>query len=140
MFFVKVMIFEEIVDLYNKVMGEDARLVPLARDINRLHHIDESRHLAFGRTLVKWLHERYSKEWSEETKTSISDYVAGYLTSTWREYYNAAVYQDLGLNQPYELQERAYQRPEARAHREKISKPCIQFLLKANILLKEPSL
>lgn len=140
LFFVKVMIFEEIVDLYNKLMGDDARLVPLARDINRLHHIDESRHLAFGRTLVKWLYARYADEWPEDIKASLSRYVAGYLTSTWREYYNAAVYQDAGLDDPYALQERAYQRPEARAHREKISRPCIQFLQEAGILREEPVL
>lgn len=140
MFFVKVMIFEEVVDTYNKSMGEDVRLVQLARDINRLHHIDESRHLAFGRHLVKWLFERYSKEWSDEIRASINEYVKAYMVSVWREYYNAAVYVDAGMDNPYELQERAYARPEARAHRERISRHCIQFLLNTKILLEEPTL
>lgn len=140
MFFVKVMIFEEIVDRYNKKMGEDVRLAQLARDINRLHHIDESRHLAFGRTIVKWLFEKYSTQWSNELKDNISAYIKSYLFTTWQEYYNAAVYVDAGLPNPYELQERAYSRPEARAHRENISAPCILFLMNANILLEEPVL
>jgi hypothetical protein len=140
LFFAKVMIFEEVVDVYNKTMGDDARLVPLVRDINRFHHVDESRHLAFGRTLVKSLYERYRAEWADETRISISEYLQAYLALTWREYYNAAVYADAGLDNPYELQERAYARPEARAHREKISRQCIQFLLNMNILLEEPAL
>lgn len=140
MFFVKVMIFEEIVDRYNKQMADDARLEQLARDINRYHHVDESRHLAFGRTLVKWLHAKFSPQWPEEVKTSLSEYIKGYLTTTWREYYNSAVYVDAGLPDPYGLQERAYARPEARAHRQAISGPCIRFLMNENILLEEPSL
>ena len=140
LFFTKVMIFEEIVDRYNKRMGDDTRLTQLSRDINRFHHIDESRHLAFGRTLVKWFYKKYAPEWSEQTKQAISDYVKAYLVTTWREYYNSAVYTDAGLPSPYDLQERAYNRPEAQAHRKQISGPCIAFLIDEKILLEEPTL
>lgn len=140
LFFVKVMIFEEMVDFYNKKMGDDMRLSQLLRDINRFHHVDESRHLAFGRTLVKSLFERYAVGWPTETRRSVSDYIKAYMVSVWREYYNAAVYVDAGLSNPYELQERAFSRPEARAHRQAISGQCIQFLLNAEILLEEPVL
>ena len=48
MFFLKVFLFEEIVDFYNVTMAKDPRLNPLARQINEIHHFDEARHLAYG--------------------------------------------------------------------------------------------
>ncbi|MGH8488452.1 MAG: diiron oxygenase [Gammaproteobacteria bacterium] len=140
LFFIKVMIFEEIVDVYNTSMATDERLVPIAREINRLHHVDESRHLAFGRAIVKWLFEHYSGRWSEATLAAVREYVTGYLLSTWREYYNVDVYRDVGLQDPYGLQERAFARPGARVHRKRVSDQCIRYLMQSKILLEEPAL
>ena len=53
LFFARVMIFELLVDTFNRRMAKDDRLHPLVREINRRHHEDESRHLAFGRLLVE---------------------------------------------------------------------------------------
>jgi len=140
LFFVKVMIFEEIVDFYNKLMGADQRLVPIARDINRMHHVDESRHLSFGRAIVKWLFDRYAGEWPRQTLDALRQYIAGYLQSTWREYYNSDVYRDAGIFDPYEVSQRAYESPAARAHRTSVSDACVRYLLNCGILLEEPVL
>ena len=140
LFFAKVMIFEEIVDAYNKWMAGDTRVQPLARDINRLHHIDESRHLAFGRSIVKWLFQEYAKQWPPETIEAVRKYIVSYIRSTWLEYYNAAVYADAGLAEPFALRERAFARAEARAHRQKITKRCIEFLMETEILVEEPEI
>lgn len=48
LFFVKVLIFEEISDAYNRMMGVDPNLNPIARQINQIHHHEETRHLIFG--------------------------------------------------------------------------------------------
>ena len=53
LFFAKVLIFEEIVDVYNMAMAKDSRLPAIVRRINLAHHLEESRHLAFGRLFVK---------------------------------------------------------------------------------------
>lgn len=139
LFFAKVMIFEEIVDAYNKSMAADERLVPIVREIHRMHHVDESRHLAFGRATVRWLFERYAASWSEPTLAAVRHYIKAYLQTTWREYYNVDVYQDVGLSQPYDLAQRAFARPEAVMHRSRISEGCIRFLKDSGILLEEPS-
>lgn len=139
LFFIKVMIFEEVVDVYNRTMADDSRLVPLARQINRLHHVDESRHLAFGRVMAKWLFKRYSPQWSDETLIGIRNCVAAYLEMTWREYYNAEVYRDAGLEDPYGLCERAWARPQARAHRRRINQRVIQYLQESGILWEAPT-
>ncbi|HYR83075.1 MAG TPA: diiron oxygenase [Terriglobia bacterium] len=140
LFFAKVLVFEEIVDVHNKRMAKDNRLVPVIRQINFMHHRDESRHLAFGRLLVKDLFERYSPTWSRETLDGVREYMKNYITATWKEYYNPAVYKDAGLANPFDIQEEALQAEVTRAHRKEISARCIQYLIDTGILTELPQL
>ncbi|CAM5687301.1 hypothetical protein SCYAM73S_07667 [Streptomyces cyaneofuscatus] len=59
--FARILIFEELVDHFNSAMAEDERLHETIRGINRIHHQDESRHIAFGRELVNLLHQDLKK-------------------------------------------------------------------------------
>ncbi len=140
LFFAKIMIFEEIVDTYNLRMAKDERLAPIARQINYLHHRDETRHLAFGRQLVKELFERHSPAWPPETLCGVRDYLGSYLAATWKEYYNPDVYRDAGLPEPHDVQEAAFAHPRSRAHRKEISAGCIRYLLQHGMLTEEPCL
>jgi hypothetical protein len=140
LFFAMVLIFEEIVDVYNVMMSRDQRLVPLARQINLLHHRDEARHLVFGRQVVKDLFSRYSLRWSDETRRGIREYLKRFLVATWKEYYNPDVYRDSGFENPFEIQEMAFENANARAHRARISEGCVRYLLENNILDEEPVL
>jgi hypothetical protein len=140
LFFAKVLIFEEIVDAYNQRMAKDERLAPIARQINLLHHLDETRHLAFGRRLVSELFKRYSPAWSEATLQGVRGYLGNYFVATWKEYYNPDVYRDAGLASPYDLYETAFHGPAGNEHRKKISQGCIRYLLENNILEEEPAL
>ena len=63
LFFARVMLFEELIDIYNRRMAKDQRLVPIAREINWLHHFEEARHLAFGRRIVQELFETHADAW-----------------------------------------------------------------------------
>ena len=140
LFFAKIMIFEELVDVYNLQMAKDERLVPLVRSINRLHHTDETRHLAFGRQVVKDLFATYSPIWSHDVLNNVRSYLAGYLQATWKEYYNPEVYLEAGLANPYELRNRAYRSERAITHRQRVSQNCVRFLLDHQILLEGPTL
>jgi hypothetical protein len=140
LFFVKVMIFEEIVDVYNIRMSLDQRLHPLAREINRMHHKDEARHLVFGRQVVQELFQQHQHSWSADTLQSIRAYVADYFKATWLEYYNAEVYRDFGMANAIALQAEVWHSPQALEHRQEISKGCISFLLTNEVLLEEPEL
>ena len=60
LFFAKVLIFEELVDVLNRRMAKDERLHPLAHTINRLHHDDKVRHLEFGRRITADTFERFA--------------------------------------------------------------------------------
>jgi hypothetical protein len=140
LFFAKVLIFEKIVDVYNVRMSKDARLAPLARRINLLHHLDEARHLAFGHLLVQRLFQEYSRQWSGATLQALRDYLSAYLVATWNEYFNPEVYRDIGLDDPFGLRERAFNQPRARAHRREVTEGCLRFLLSTGILTEEPAL
>jgi hypothetical protein len=140
LFFAKILIFEKIVDVYNVRMAQDARLAPLVRRINLLHHLDESRHLAFGSLLVQRLFEDYSHQWSDATLQTLRDYLSNYLTTTWSQYFNPAVYRDAELDDPFGLKERAFTQPRARAHRREVTASCLRYFLSTGILLEEPAL
>lgn len=140
LFFAKVMIFEEIVDAYNVVMGNDNRLEPTARKINLVHHLEEARHLVFGRLIVAHLFEKFANSWTPETLGAIRTYLSNYIVSTWKEYYNPDVYKDAGLNDPYGLVESSWNSDKCRKHRRKISDKVIDYLLEREMILEEPAL
>ena len=128
LFFAKVLVFELIVDAFNLRMAKDERLHPLAREINRRHHEDESRHLAFGRLVVEELWRRHAPTWSEDTRSGIRTYMAAYLDATWREYVNPDVYRDAGLAEPYKLARETFAAPAFRARVDEIGGRCTRIL------------
>lgn len=140
LFFTKVLIFEEIVDVYNVRMAKDERLAPIARRINLLHHQEETRHLAFGRRLVRELFETGGQVWDAETLHGIREQLAAYLAATWKEYYNPDVYRDAGLSDSYTLARDTFASASSVRHRTEVTGKCIRYLLENGILEKEPLL
>ena len=128
LFFAKVLIFENIVDVYNTRIARDERVAPIARQINRLHHLDEARHLAFGRARVRDLYDKHSPQWSPPRRRRIAGYLIAYQESLWREYYNPATYSDAGLDQPYEVMRRALAHAACRRHRQEVAHRYLSFL------------
>jgi hypothetical protein len=137
LFFAKTMIFEEIVDHYNWVQSRDERLHAVARFINRNHHVEEARHLVFGRQLVTELWR--AQRWDPQTVADIRQYLAQFIVSSWREYYNPDMYADAGLADGRELAEAAWQSAHQRAHRRAVTTKCLGFLTTTGILTKEPA-
>ena len=139
LFFAKVMIFEEIVDVFNLRMSRDERLEPIAQKINLIHHLEETRHLVFGRAITAELFEKHAPAWSAETRSGVAEYLAGYLRSTWKEYWNPDVYADAGLAGPRELARTAFEHPSARERRREIHAGCVRYLLEHRMIEAEPA-
>lgn len=140
LFFAKVLVFEEIVDQYNQIMAGDRRLAPVVRHINRTHHRDEARHLAFGRSLAAQLFEQHAPRWSGEELGRVRAELAAYFTAAWKEYYSPDAYRDAGVPAPFETYRQAYDDPRCRAHRTEISRGVIAHLRSHGILDEEPPL
>jgi hypothetical protein len=134
LFFAEIMVFEEIVDIFNRKQAKDDRLHPLAKEINWLHHFEEARHLSFGREFVKVLWQRYSPNWTKDTLKRVRETIGSFIGATWREYYNPSVYKDAGLADPFAVRKMALAHPASLARRTEISAALLKFLSKNGIV------
>ncbi|MEW1902250.1 diiron oxygenase [Streptomyces sp. NPDC086147] len=115
--FARILIFEELVDHFNSAMAEDERLHETIRGINRIHHQDESRHIAFGRELVNLLYLDLKQTATEEELDQVSTYLRRYMKHSFESLYHPQVYRDAGLERPHELRRALLESP-ARAEAE----------------------
>lgn len=139
-FFCKVMVVEELGDYYNVLVGRDERVEPLVREINRVHHIDEARHLAFGRLHLAELWVRHLPAWSAETVSGFRAWLIEYLRASWGDYYNPTMYRDSGLADSYEIRQVALSHPACRAHRQRATAKLVAYFVKIGLLTEEPLL
>lgn len=95
--FARILIFEEIVDQYNQKMASDERLHPTVRKINRLHHQDESRHIAFSRRIVRLLYRELKSTADEASLLAAENYLRRYMSGIIQSLYNPSMYRDAGL-------------------------------------------
>ena len=138
-FFCLAMVVEELGDYYNVVIERDERVDPLVREINKVHHIDEARHLAFGRVYLAELFERYSPAWSPDTLVGFRQWLASYLKSSWGDYYNPSVYRDVGMADAYEVRQAALAHPGRIAHRRRASDKVVSYFVKTGLLAEAPA-
>ncbi|MFK0288011.1 diiron oxygenase [Streptomyces sp. NPDC090499] len=114
--FARILIFEEIVDHFNAHMATDQALPEIARELNRVHHQDESRHVAFGRQIFTQLLEQVKENRPQDVPV-LARYLDNYLDYSVRSLYNPAVYRDAGLPDPLGLRRRLLADPgRAQAH------------------------
>ncbi len=99
--FARLLIFEELVDFFNQRMGEDERLDPTIQKINKVHHQDESRHIAFGRQIVALLHRDLRERVDSERLTTLETYLKRYMRHSVESLCNPAAFRDAGIPQPY---------------------------------------
>jgi CRISPR/Cas system-associated endoribonuclease Cas2 len=131
--FARILLFEEIVDYYNSTMAADESLHDTIRDINRIHHQDESRHIAFGRELVTLLHRRLADRISSEERRKISGYLRDYIEWCQRSFYSLDAYTDAGIENPLQLRARLLANPERKKIELTIARKPIAFLRKLGL-------
>jgi P-aminobenzoate N-oxygenase AurF len=139
-FFCKVMVVEELGDYYNLKMMGDERIHPLVAKINKVHHVDEARHLAVGREYLKDLAEQFKSGWSALELANFRKWLAEYLRSSWGDFYNPAVYRDAGLADSYNVRKMALESPVCRRMRETVSEKLVAYFLEVGLLEEAPPL
>ncbi|OIB04952.1 AurF domain containing protein [Paenibacillus sp. LC231] len=131
--FARILIFEEIVDYFNICMGNDRTLDPIIQKINKVHHMDESRHISFGREIVKVLHENLREKYDGDKLKELEDYIKRYMKASIHSLYNPIVYKDAGIDDPYAFRNRLLEMPERAIENEKILKRTSSFFLRNGI-------
>ena len=100
--FASTLIFEEFVDYYNHKVGTTEGITDILKQVNYEHHVDESRHVSFGREMVPRLY-RLALERSADPEATRAD-VDRMVTSMFRYFislmYNPAVYDDADVHGP----------------------------------------
>ncbi|GAA2472706.1 diiron oxygenase [Streptomyces mauvecolor] len=136
--FARILIFEELVDHFNLRMADDDRLNETIRHINRIHHQDESRHIAFGRELVKVLFEAFRARATPQELTAVSDYLKRYLTYSFETLYNPQVYRDAGLDKPLEIRRRLLEGPRRREFEAQVYRKTLPYLTRTGLIQDGP--
>ncbi|AYN38646.1 AurF domain containing protein [Streptomyces dangxiongensis] len=132
--FARILIFEELVDHFNSRMAVDTGLHETIRAINRIHHQDESRHIAFGRELVTALFTDVKRTATEQELTAIGDYLRRYMTYSFESLFNPHVYRDAGLADPLAVREELLTSPARAAFEQSIFRKTSKFLEKIGII------
>lgn len=131
--FARILFFEELVDHYNSRMARDSSLCHTIREVNRIHHQDESRHIAFGRELVSLLHQRMRERVSAERVAEVESYLKRYVVFSVNSLYNPHVYRDAGIADPLALRAALIADERRRAHERKAIRKPLAFFLKTGI-------
>lgn len=132
--FARALIFEEFVDLFNRQMGDDARLNSFVRQLNRIHHLDEVRHIAYGRLYVDLFHrqlrDKYPKERIEEIEGALKRFIRLSVTKL----YSPIVYRDAGIASPGQLRKALLVDPARMEYNESLMSATVSWLEKVGIL------
>jgi hypothetical protein len=132
--FARINVFEEIVDHYNRIMAKDERLAPMVREINRIHHVEEMRHLNFGRRFLKNCLDRHIDVWDATRREELRCSLAAYVDFVWKQYVNPAAYADAGIDNSFEVWQQTYGSDTAVEHRESINRRRLSYLRKLELL------
>ncbi|AUG78733.1 hypothetical protein CFP65_3963 [Kitasatospora sp. MMS16-BH015] len=98
--FSQILIFEMIGDHYNARMASDESLPETVRAVNRIHHRDESRHIAFGGQLVSALLDEVRRKHTAEEVEEVAQYLRGYIDLIMQMLCSRDAYADAGIPEP----------------------------------------
>ncbi len=132
--FARINVFEEIVDHYNKTMAKDDRLLPVVREIHRIHHVEELRHLAFGRNFLKDCLDRHVETWDDARRDDLRAQLSCYLRFVWKQYCNPQAYTDAGIEAAFDVWRAVSQDPLMARHRKAVNEKRLGYLRKLNVL------
>jgi P-aminobenzoate N-oxygenase AurF len=132
--FARILIFEELVDHFNVRMANDDSLHPLIQQINRVHHKDESRHIAAGREVLRQLYRGLTRRLGIEQLQLLDEYLRHYLQTMIEALYNPLAYRDAGIAEAYRVRERLLADPSRRPYHEAFTRRTTRFLIGSNII------
>ncbi|MCY0388969.1 diiron oxygenase [Robbsia sp. Bb-Pol-6] len=136
--FVSTLIFEEFVDYYNHKVGTSDGIIDILKQVNYQHHLDESRHVSFGREVVPRLYADAIALSSdpEETKADVSRTVVKMFRYFISLMYNPLVYEDSAVVRPLGFASGNALRNALRSHPARKKMHALWFKRSANFFVK----
>jgi len=131
--FARLLIFEELVDVFNQRMANDERLDPTIRKVNEVHHHDESRHIAFGRQIVRMLHADLRERLTAAELAGLESYLKRYMRSSVDSLCEPLTYRDAGVPDPYAVRRRVLADPAYPAYVSRVLNRTESFMLSSGI-------
>ncbi|MEM7122536.1 MAG: diiron oxygenase [Pseudomonadota bacterium] len=128
LFFARIAVFEEIVDAFNRTMARDQTLAPVVREIHRRHHVDEARHLAFGRSFLNDIVAARASDWTADERHAVAHKLERFADQSWRLLFNPEVYADAGLGDVFALRRRAIASEASQQRRDWTLRGCRRLL------------
>lgn len=126
--FASTLIFEEFVDYYNHRVGKNDAVPDIVREINYQHHVDESRHVSFGREVVRDLFQEIRQTGaSAEQLTRISRTFKGLIGHFIGLMYCRDAYEDADVFKPLGFDSAAAMRNALRRHPDRSGRHEIWF-------------
>ncbi|MFG6200611.1 diiron oxygenase [Nonomuraea sp. JJY05] len=125
--FSQILIFEQIGDFFNARMAADASLPDTVREVNRIHHRDESRHIAFGGQLVSALFNHVKAGHSAEAVREVAGYLRRYIDLIISMLYSVDAYRDAGFDSPSRVRAAVLADPARQAVHERITERTVSF-------------
>jgi hypothetical protein len=135
--FARILIFEELVDYFNSKMALDKQLHETIRQLNRIHHQDESRHIAFGRELISLLFTGFRAHATSQELTQINDYIKRYMIFSFESLFNPQVYRDAGLDEPLKIRNRLLADPRRSRFEQLAFRKILSFLSRIGMIEDE---
>lgn len=135
--FAKILISEQISDFYNLRMMRDDGLPAMVQKLNRVHHEDESRHIAMGRRVVRAMYDQIAEKYPAETCRRIEGYIRRYMDFFVQSFYNPSAYRDAGLQDPYEWRRRLINDPARTEFHKRVFRKTLQFFRSCDLFLEE---
>lgn len=135
--FCRILLFEEIVDFYNLRMSNDTNLDPIIQEINKIHHQDESRHISFGRQLVKMLWKDLCCKYNADVIREVQGYLKQYIISGINDFYNPAMYRDAKIKNGLKIRNELTTHPARIKFHKEVTKKVVNHMLQNGILMDE---
>jgi hypothetical protein len=131
--FARLLIFEELVDVFNQRMATDERLDPTIRKVNQVHHHDESRHIAFGRQIVTMLHADLRERLDHDQLMVLEQYLKRYMRSSVDSLCEPLMYRDAGIPDAYAVRRKVLADPAYPRYVSRVLNRTESFMLNSGI-------
>jgi hypothetical protein len=128
LFFARTLVLETFLDFMNCSAMKDDSIDETARTLHRLHHLEEARHIAFDKSVVRFCVSQLERRGLSSEVKRVAELASTYAAYALKRLYSPLVYKQLGLPSPVELGWEAHAASEAAGQHEEWLKSGRNFL------------